>query len=321
MSEDNDDFDDFPPLDNREPCSKFGFSNLTLAERRPQLSTSRLECDLQPKLTAKSLNSDEEKMRLPVMPAIAVANYENIASESLIAIDKYDKDDVDSAQTFNLKAVHHKDEMERRIMCQDDVLDAPIYRTYSVYIIDKRFFRTEVTLGISEERIEIDQHKQGKFWTKQRADTYPIHAVAFCEIIERRSNKAILRIWLRASSSQASTAFLNHNKYSVMTLPTNGSSSCQKQQNDKFTTSNEASTPSMSLSGHHQQQQHHQTHQHHHHIRFKHYDFETSLSTAEQINNKLNFILEMRTSDIRREFLQLRGRKREKIYAKKSLKL
>lgn len=307
MTEDNDDMEDFPPLDNREPCSKFGFSHLTLAERRPLAPVTRI--DYHNNLPTKSMTSEEDKAR------VAAA-----AVRALQSIDLNGNDDASNS----IAAAESLISYEERMLTHNDMLEAPMYRTYRLQIIDKRFFKTEVTLGISGERMEIDQHKNAKFWTKQKAVTYPIDTIAFCEIIERRNLKASLRIWLRhsssSSSSGSSSGSLAAAEFKSSGLAIGMSSSVANNAQTPHSPTSPGHYPHLSSSfalfsnsstsgGQHQ------------HIRFKHYDFEADLHTAEHILNKLNCILDVRLSEVRREFLQMRERKLEKNQSKKQLKM
>ncbi|XP_005181807.1 stress-activated map kinase-interacting protein 1 [Musca domestica] len=299
MTEDNDDLEEFPPLDNDEPFSKFGFSHLTLAERKNVPSTAG---------PTKSMTSEDDKARLAAM---AISSHNNSTAEG------DDRDDVDGSHN-NVVADGRVDDLEERILSQDDMLEAPVYRTYTLNIIDKKFFKTEVILGISGERIEIDQHKHGKFWTKQRAVTYPIDAVAHCEIVEKRTMKAVLRIWLK-SASAINAINLNDTKSAGLSVTAHSPTSpghyphFSSPFNFLGSSTNTASTSSTS----HPTSSSSSTQS----IRFKHYDFETTLPTAEQIFKKLNCILEMTSSEVRREFLSIKQRKLEKSQAKKHLKL
>lgn len=297
MTEDNDDFEVFPPLDNHEPCSKFGFSHLTLAERRNLPSVTSFSHGNGP---TKSMTSEEDKARIAAMAV-------NSLNNSVVGADgTEDRDDVDGGHN-NTGAEGRVDDLEERILSQDYMLEAPVYRTYTLNIIDKKFFKTEVTLGISGEKIEIDQHKHGKFWTKQRAVTYPIDAVAHSEIVEKRTMKAVLRIWLK-SASAINNSNLNDTKSSSLSATAHSPTSPGHYPH--FTSPfNFLSTSNVSTSSSHPSSSQS--------IRFKHYDFETTPIKAEQILKKLNCILEMTTSEVRREFLK----KLEKSQAKKHLKL
>lgn len=295
MTEDNDDMDDFPPLDNREPCSKFGFSHLTLAERRPLAPVTRI--DYHNQLGTKSMTSEQDKAAMADAALNALQNF-NLNG------------DVPDAGGGDSPLDHIK-EYEQRLLNHNDMLEAPMHRTYRVSIIDKRFFKCDVTLAVSGERIEIDQHKNTKFWTQRKPLSTPIELVAHCEIVEQRQLKALLRIWLKSNSSSSlpTSCTSAPSTTSIATLIAGNANSsfvhspASPRYPWMYSSSGFGFFTTIS------------------NIRFKHYDFVTDVHTAEQIRNKLNCILEMRASDIRREFLQQRERKQEKQLAKRQLKL
>ncbi|EDW02679.1 stress-activated map kinase-interacting protein 1 [Drosophila grimshawi] len=288
MTEDNDDMEDFPPLDNREPCSKFGFSHLTLAERRPLAPVTRIDYQL----GTKSMTSEEDKV---AMADAAVHALQHINLNG----------DVPDSPLDQVK------EYEQRLLNHNDMLEAPMHRTYRLTIIDKRFFKSDVTLAVSGERIEIDQHKNTKFWTNRKPVSTPIDLVAHCEIVEQRQLKAVLRIWLKSNSSSGiATSCTSAPSGSTATLSGSnvGGGFGHSPSSPRHSSGSSSSSPFGLFSSVAS-------------IRFKHYDFDTDVHTAEQIRNKLNCILEMRASDIRREFLHQRERKQEKHLAKRPLKL
>ncbi|XP_067633827.1 stress-activated map kinase-interacting protein 1 [Eurosta solidaginis] len=307
MKEDG--MEDFPPLDNREPCSKFGFSHLKLAERRPLAQVIRV--DYANNLATKSMTSEDDKARVA---AAAVRSIQEIYPKNGEGGDEGDS---------NCLTISNNDDYEERLMTHNDMLEAPMYRTYRLNIIEKPFFKTEVTLGISGDRIEIDQHKNAKFWSKQKAVTYTIDAVAYCEIIEKRNLKATLRIWLKSSSSSSTISSRTNSDLKSTThntdtgigggVPTSHSPSNTDHHvhvSSPFGIFSTSSSCVGNASNHHNS-----------HMRFKHYDFEADSHTAEHILNKLSCILKMKSSEVRREFLQSRERKLERSQAKKHLKM
>ncbi|KAH8370559.1 hypothetical protein KR093_004045 [Drosophila rubida] len=297
MTEDNDDMDDFPPLDNREPCSKFGFSHLTLAERRPLAPVTRIDYQQ----GTKSITSMDEKTAAAAARALENINLNGDVTDGA----RGGAGGGDSPQD-------HVKEYEKRLLNHNDMLEAPMHRTYRLSIIDKRFFKCDVTLSVSGERIEIDQHKNAKFWAQRKPVSTPMDLVAHCEIVEQRQLKALLRIWLKSNSSSGM------------------SSSCTSAPISASITSLNAGSNTTGIAHSPGSPGHYPSHSSHSpfglmgsmsNIRFKHYDFDTDVHTAEQIRNKLNCILEIRSSDIRREFLHQRVRKQEKQQAKRQLKL
>ncbi|KAH8306026.1 hypothetical protein KR018_011399 [Drosophila ironensis] len=300
MTEDNDDMEDFPPLDNREPCSKFGFSHLTLAERRPLAPVTRV--DYHGQLGTKSMTSEEDKAAVAEAAVKALQNI-NLnggttdpgggggGGSGAAAAAGAGAGDESPIDTFR--------EYEKQLLNHNDMLEAPMHRTFRLSIIDKRFFKTDVTLGISGERIEIDQCKNAKFWPQKKPVSTPIDLVAHCEIVERRQLKAMVRIWLK-SNSQSSGSFSS----GCASAPINGSVTTLNMGGGSGSAgiAHSPGSPGLSTSGFFSGSN----------IRFKHYDFDTDTHTAETIDHKLNCILKMRSSELRREFLLQRERKLEK---------
>lgn len=67
-----------------------------------------------------------------------------------------------------------------------------------VYIINKMRAKTEIHLGISGEKIEIDPVITGKgaarFWNRQRAVSYHIDNIAWCEVTETKGSKTMFTL-------------------------------------------------------------------------------------------------------------------------------
>lgn len=286
MTEDNDDMDDFPPLDNREPCSKFGFSHLTLAERRPLAPVTRI--DYHNQLGTKSMTSEEDKA---AMADAALHALQNINLNG----------DVPDAGGGDSPMDQVK-EYEQRLLNHNDMLEAPMHRTYRVSIIGRRFFKYDATLSVSGERIEIDQHKNSNFFMHRKPLSTPIDLVAHCEIVDQGQLRAMLRIWLKANSSSSLPTSCTSAPSMTSITSENGVYSPANPRSPFMYSSSRFGATTIS------------------NIRFKHYDFVTDVHTAEQIRNKLNCILEMRASDVRREFLLYRERKQKQL-AKRQLKL
>uniref|UniRef100_A0A1B6BX00 Target of rapamycin complex 2 subunit MAPKAP1 n=2 Tax=Clastoptera arizonana TaxID=38151 RepID=A0A1B6BX00_9HEMI len=71
-------------------------------------------------------------------------------------------------------------------------MEAPLYQSYTVYILNKVRTKTEVHLGISGEKVEIDpvvqQRVRSKFWVRPKASTYDMDNVVACDLTESKSN-------------------------------------------------------------------------------------------------------------------------------------
>ncbi|KAL5287056.1 MAPKAP1 family protein [Megaselia abdita] len=237
IAEDNGEMEALPPLDVRESFAKFKFSHFTLVERRSN-STTTSRNDYR----TMSITSDGD-----------------YGGEGASGTER-------KPNTLN------KNEIEIQKMF--DRIEAPLYRTYRVYCRNF-FFRNEVQLGVSGERIEIDPipQKNSKLWKKQKAVSYNIDHIAFIELHEERTSKSVLRMWYG-----------------------------YPQQTQTQLTPNEAPA-TMSVSP---------QHLHSYFNNFKYYDFETDKITAQQILSKINCLLEIRSSFIHKEFLTERDKKKEK---------
>uniref|UniRef100_A0A182P5W9 Uncharacterized protein n=1 Tax=Anopheles epiroticus TaxID=199890 RepID=A0A182P5W9_9DIPT len=232
MAEEDGELDlDFPPLDVNEPCSKFRFTHLVMAERRlTSLATPT-------SVTAASTTTPMIKPTKPQQAEVQTQRPET----------------ADSMTTSQRISNQQKEDLDR-IKGHTSKIEAPLYRTFQVHILHKSRLKTEVQLGISGDRFEIDPipNNPGKFWNRQKPACHTMESVAACTIVERKHSKAVLRLVYCAAN----------------------------------VVSGEAEGP----------------------VSFKHYDIETSLETAEQIVEKVNNILEVRLSPIRREYMRRRGK-------------
>uniref|UniRef100_A0A1B0C897 Putative stress-activated map kinase-interacting protein 1-like rhagoletis zephyria n=1 Tax=Lutzomyia longipalpis TaxID=7200 RepID=A0A1B0C897_LUTLO len=224
---------DFPPLDVREPCSKFCFSHLALIERRATIA----RVDQRTMSVTSEVDAGGGGGAFPEDPKVVSAQQ----SEDMA-----------------------------RMLGHTTMMEAPMYRSYRLHMLQGPFFRTEIQLGISGEKVEIDpvQQKNTKFWTKQRAISHAMNSVAMCEIIERKLYRATFRLVYRVPRPGVDEGGA-HSEYSTSASPQAASTST-----------------------------------------FKHYNFETDPETAQEIVEKIRNILEVRSSATQREFLSFRERRR-----------
>nr|CAD7443180.1 unnamed protein product [Timema bartmani] len=153
---------DFPCLEPRETVGKFGFGFLALVERTEKRDRQQ------------SVNNQS----YPVFE---------------------DKPDGTPPSAESERINRSKDQdMEKRMRNHLDMIDAPIYQSYRVYIINKMRTKTEINLGISGEKIEIDpvvqQKVSAKFWNRQKPVSYPMDSVAACDLIDKSSSRATFRL-------------------------------------------------------------------------------------------------------------------------------
>lgn len=145
---------DFPPLDIKEPCSKFCFSHLSLVERKPS--------DVKIDMKALSITSKSEQIR------------EELIKES------------------NALSLQQAEDLAR-MQEHNTMMEAPLYRSYLLQLLSKGVFRSDIQLGLSGEKLELDPVANSKFW-RQKAISHSMDSVVACEIYEETSSRAFLRI-------------------------------------------------------------------------------------------------------------------------------
>ncbi|RZC35178.1 target of rapamycin complex 2 subunit MAPKAP1 [Asbolus verrucosus] len=228
---------DFPCLDSRENIAKFGFTCLGLVEHSD------------PTKCVSFGNSETVTIR---------KGFDDDINEKTKELSKVDQEKQISSD-LHLMDVHKK------------AMEAPLYKSYKVYMVNKMRTKVEIHLGISGEKIEIDPvQKNSKFvLVKQKPMNHDMDMIAWCETVDIKSNRTIFRIIYSQS-------------FGTTNIQDNVSS---------FTPTLQTSTS------------------------FKSYDFEADHATAEEIVNKISLILELRSSDTRKEYLAAQERR---YYKKKA---
>lgn len=229
---------DFPALDINEQIQRFQFSHLALAKR---------------------VAPNFQNRTLSVMSDTTVIN--PVVRQS----------SVDTNKTLP-STVRRTDEIAMNV--HDAFVEAPIYRAYRVHLISKKHFRSEVQLGISSEKVEIDplQQKSANYFFKPvKAIHYSMDSVAWCDISSRKSSRFEFKI--------------AHNPMFFDPLSFGPSTSLH-----------EPTTPTS--------------------FTLKIHTFETDPTSAEEIVMKINNILVLRTSFVRREYLN-RHEKTKKSFIRK----
>lgn len=222
ITEGDGEIDDFPPLDLREQCSKFRFSHLAMVERK-----------------AGDGASSRHDRPLSLSPTIDSSFNQEILSHT-------------SSNPQDLE----------RMKGHTVMMEAPLYRSYRVKIFTKGLFKTDIQLGISSEKLEIDpvQPQNSKFWSRQKPISYSMDLVVWCEIEETTRSRSTVRIVYSAGAANNDSLMLQQQMQQ------------QQQQNDSNPT-------------------------------FRHYDFITNQVTAAEIVEKINNIIDVRSSTSRREYL------------------
>ena len=160
-----------PCLDPKEMISKFIFTTLCLTEMKPS-----------------------DKARHNTISRIEITNEDDF-------LEGRNKEQDEVAEDL-AKMEGHTTAME-----------APLYQSYRVYIINKVRTKTEIYLGISGEKIEINPIITGKgagrFWNRQRAVSYQIDNIAWCEVTEAKGSKTLFTLVYTPHSSTSDTILVS----------------------------------------------------------------------------------------------------------------
>lgn len=146
-------------------------------------------------------------------------------------------------------------------------MEAPLYRSYRLKILTKGLFKSDIQLGISGEKLEIDpvQAQNSKFWSRQKAINHNMDMIVWCEIID---DSSVHRVCFR-----------------IVYSPTADGQPSSPVQHSNIST-------------------------------FRHYDFLTDAVMAKEIVEKVNHILDVRSSNYRREYLSNYARSDRKLKKK-----
>lgn len=241
---------DFPPLDVNEQIQRFQFAYLALAKR------------IKSQFENRTLSDSTVQ---PIMRQISL----------------------DANKSFSINEDRQRTD-EKAMIFHDTMVEAPIYKAYHVILISKKHFRSEVQLGISGDKIEIDplQQKNTSYFFKQKAVHYSMDSVAWCEITSRKSSRFEFRI-------AYNPMFFDNTSMSRPSSQTSPSS----WTSGPSTSLIEPTTPTS--------------------YTLKIQTFDSDPRTAEEIVMKVNNILQLRTSSVRREFLNRQEKTKKSFMRKK----
>ncbi|XP_041826105.1 target of rapamycin complex 2 subunit MAPKAP1 isoform X1 [Melanotaenia boesemani] len=215
IAEDDGEVDtDFPPLDSNEPIHKFGFSTLALVEKysSPGL-TSRQSLfvrinaahgfSLIPvdslKVTMKEILQKALKKRKGSQKGSAGPMYRlEKQMEPNVAVDLDSTLEIQSTLEFCLVRENSSRGEESSeedppidITTVQDMLSSHHYKSFKISMIHKLRFTTDVQLGISGEKVEIDpvtnQKASTKFWIRQKPISIDSDHLCACDLVEERS--------------------------------------------------------------------------------------------------------------------------------------
>ncbi|XP_027631405.1 target of rapamycin complex 2 subunit MAPKAP1 isoform X2 [Tupaia chinensis] len=178
IAEDDGEVDtDFPPLDSNEPIHKFGFSTLALVEKYSS-----------PGLTSK------ESLFVRINAAhgfslIQVDNTKVTMKEILLKAVKRRKGS-QKISGSRADGVFEEDS-QIDIATVQDMLSSHHYKSFKVSMLHRLRFTTDVQLGISGDKVEIDpvtnQKASTKFWIKQKPISIDSDLLCACDLAEEKS--------------------------------------------------------------------------------------------------------------------------------------
>ncbi|XP_032113142.1 target of rapamycin complex 2 subunit MAPKAP1 isoform X5 [Sapajus apella] len=178
IAEDDGEVDtDFPPLDSNEPIHKFGFSTLALVEKYSS-----------PGLTSK------ESLFVRINAAhgfslIQVDNTKVTMKEILLKAVKRRKGSQKISGSRADGVLEEDSQID--IATVQDMLSSHHYKSFKVSMIHRLRFTTDVQLGISGDKVEIDpvtnQKASTKFWIKQKPISIDSDLLCACDLAEEKS--------------------------------------------------------------------------------------------------------------------------------------
>ncbi|XP_014666681.1 PREDICTED: target of rapamycin complex 2 subunit MAPKAP1-like isoform X1 [Priapulus caudatus] len=224
---------DFPPLDNRETISKFGFGTLALVEKVCPVETSKsllvVKVAVGEGFSMFQVETLDIKMsqilelvlkrRRGMMNVDGPCYILEKLSEPGVTLDM--DSTLESQGTFEFCL--HREHSRRKASIDAEAIaikekspeignmEGPFamlaYESFSANILHK-LWSTEIHLGISSHQIEIDPVQQkgtvNKLLAKQKAVTYPMIIIASCDTIDDKTNagRAMFRLTYKSAQNE-----------------------------------------------------------------------------------------------------------------------
>ncbi|XP_049594662.1 target of rapamycin complex 2 subunit MAPKAP1 isoform X1 [Syngnathus scovelli] len=222
IAEDDGEVDtDFPPLDSNEPIHKFGFSTLALVEKytSPGLGSRQslfVRINAAQGFSLIPVDSLKVTMKEILQKALKKRKGSQKGSGPLYRLEKQTDPNVavdldstlENQSTLEFCLVRENSSRGEESSEEDppiditsvqDMLSSHHYKSFKISMIHKLRFTTDVQLGISGEKVEIDpvtnQKASTKFWIRQKPISVDSDHLCACDLVEERSpNHAIFKI-------------------------------------------------------------------------------------------------------------------------------
>ncbi|XP_051794346.1 target of rapamycin complex 2 subunit MAPKAP1 [Acanthochromis polyacanthus] len=214
IAEDDGEVDtDFPPLDSNEPIHKFGFSTLALVEKysSPGLASRQslfVRINAAHGFSLIPVDSLKVTMREILQKALKKRKGSQKGSGPMYRLEKQTEPNVavdldstlESQSTLEFCLVRENSSRGEESSEEDppidittvqDMLSSHHYKSFKISMIHKLRFTTDVQLGISGEKVEIDpvtnQKASTKFWIRQKPISIDSDHLCACDLVEERS--------------------------------------------------------------------------------------------------------------------------------------
>uniref|UniRef100_A0A8C6LTZ6 Target of rapamycin complex 2 subunit MAPKAP1 n=1 Tax=Nothobranchius furzeri TaxID=105023 RepID=A0A8C6LTZ6_NOTFU len=178
IAEDDGEVDtDFPPLDSNEPIHKFGFSTLALVE----------------KYSSPGLTSRQSLfVRINAAHGFSLIPVDSLKVTMKEILQKALKKRKGSQKGSGSRGEESSEEDPPiDITSVQDMLSSHHYKSFKISMIHKLRFTTDVQLGVSGEKVEIDpvtnQKASTKFWIRQKPISIDSDLLCACDLVEERS--------------------------------------------------------------------------------------------------------------------------------------
>uniref|UniRef100_A0A8C6VPH7 Target of rapamycin complex 2 subunit MAPKAP1 n=1 Tax=Naja naja TaxID=35670 RepID=A0A8C6VPH7_NAJNA len=213
IAEDDGEVDtDFPPLDCNEPIHKFGFSTLALVEKysSPGLVAKQslfVRINAAHGFSLIQVESLKVTMKDILQKALKRRKGSQRGSggdESSLEMDLDCKSGALSPIVFLFCSRGEEiseEDPQIDIATVQDMLSSHHYKSFKVSMIHRLRFTTDVQLGISGDKVEVDpvtnQKASTKFWIKQKPISIDSELLCTCDLAEEKSpsKPALLSFW------------------------------------------------------------------------------------------------------------------------------
>ncbi|XP_071673620.1 target of rapamycin complex 2 subunit MAPKAP1 isoform X3 [Patagioenas fasciata] len=214
IAEDDGEVDtDFPPLDSNEPIHKFGFSTLALVEKysSPGLAAKQslfVRINAAHGFSLIQVDSMKVTMKDILQKALKRRKGSQRGSGPQYRLEKQNEPNVpvdldctlESQSTLEFCLVRENSSRGEEVSEEDpqidiatvqDMLSSHHYKSFKVSMIHRLRFTTDVQLGISGDKVEIDpvtnQKASTKFWIKQKPISIDSELLCACDLAEEKS--------------------------------------------------------------------------------------------------------------------------------------